>query len=345
MPRPNGRPLSISDRLRYQLQQRGLAALTLPGAALFHLALGPFQQPPPVPPWSVWNLRRRYNELLDRDLRNVEEGYYPKGLLFSLPLRDYLGRAPEGLPDMPRIVLRKLLGEWGDLPASVDAAKYPRYYLRTFHWQTDGWLSPHSARLYDPGVEFLFLGTADIQRRMVIPPVADAVAGTRAPRILDVACGTGRLLHQLREALPGARLEGLDLSPDYVEFAREQLDGGVKLHAANAEATGLKSGSFDAASSIFLFHELPKPVRRRVAREARRLLKPGGKFVVLDSAQYSDSQFLAPFLDAFPRFYHEPFYSGYLRDDLETMLEECGFTVEESEPFFVSKRVVAVKES
>ena len=41
-----------------------------------------------------------------------------------------------------------------DLPAHVDRSRYPRYYLRTFHWQTDGWLSERSARLYDPSVEF-----------------------------------------------------------------------------------------------------------------------------------------------------------------------------------------------
>jgi ubiquinone/menaquinone biosynthesis C-methylase UbiE len=119
----------------------------------------------------------------------------------------------------------------------------------------------------------------------------------------------------------------------------------VKFTTANAEKTPYPAGSFDAVTSIFLFHELPKPVRRRVAREVRRVLKPGGRFVVLDSAQYVEGRALAPFLDAFPQFYHEPFYAGYLRDDLETMLEECGFAVESSEPFFISKRVVAVKES
>lgn len=335
---PRGLPWRL-DRARYQLRQRSLAALAAPGAALFHLLLNPVYPPPSV--WATLTLQRRYSELLARDLENVERGYYPRDLLFDLPLRDYLGRAREGLPDIPRIVLRRLAGNHGELPEGADPERYPKYYLRTFHWQTDGWLSDHSARLYDPGVEFLFLGTADVMRRMAIPPVVDAVEGAKAPSVLDVACGTGRFLHQLRRALPGARLSGLDMSPFYVDYAREALRGaGVRLRAGNAEAIPWRERSLDAVTSIYLFHELPKPVRRKVVREARRVLKPGGRFVVLDSAQVSDSPALAEVLRAFPAFYHEPFYDGYLRDDLESLMEECGFEVVESRPWFVSKLVV-----
>jgi hypothetical protein len=41
--------------------------------------------------------------------------------------------------------------------------------------------------------------------------------------------------------------------------------------------------------------------------------------------------------------YHEPYYKGYLRDDLSAMLGECGFEVVSAEPFLVSKVVVARK--
>ena len=43
----------------------------------------------------------------------------------------------------------------------TDTDKYPDYYLQNFHYQSDGWLSSKSARLYDYQVESLFLGTAD----------------------------------------------------------------------------------------------------------------------------------------------------------------------------------------
>ena len=50
-------------------------------------------------------------------------------------------------------------------------ALYPDYYLQNFHHQTDGYLSDHSAGLYDLQVEILFNGTADAMRRRVLAPL------------------------------------------------------------------------------------------------------------------------------------------------------------------------------
>ena len=55
--------------------------------------------------------------------------------------------------------------------------KYPEYYLQNFHYQTDGWLSSRSARVYDYQVESLFLGTADAMRRQALPGIAEFMAG------------------------------------------------------------------------------------------------------------------------------------------------------------------------
>ena len=217
--------------------------------------------------------------------------------------------------------------------------RYPDYYLRNFHWQTDGWLSDRSARIYDFGVDLLFGGATDVMRRMVVPPVASAVRGIDAPRILDIACGTGRLLGALHAALPDARLHGLDLSPFYLAEARKRLADAreLTLCVENAETLPFRDGYFDAVTSVFLFHELPRDARRRVAAEALRVLRPGGRFVVLDSAQLSESADIAYFLDEFHRLYHEPYYKGYLRDDLDAMLAEVGFTAVGAEPAFVAK--------
>src|SRR5690606_33839699 len=96
-----------------------------------------------------------------------------------------------------------------------DMSRYPPYYRRNFHWQTDGYFSERSAELYDLGVEILFRGTADIMRRQVIPPITRFLRGTDSGarvgarpgdvRLLDIACGTGRTLKQLAVAHPELR--------------------------------------------------------------------------------------------------------------------------------------------
>jgi len=91
---------------------------------------------------------------------------------------------------------------------SPDPNRYPAYYLQNFHYQTDGWLSTRSARLYDFQVETLFLGPADTMRRQVLPYVSewmrefhDKNGGENGAgaEFLDVASGTGRFLTFLRD--------------------------------------------------------------------------------------------------------------------------------------------------
>jgi ubiquinone/menaquinone biosynthesis C-methylase UbiE len=288
-------------------------------------------------------LLRRRTELHARDLANVDEGMYPRELLFDIPVRRYARAFPRLVRDTPRVVRRMKRGDYKDIP-SVDKTRFPAYYRRNFHWQTDGYFSEHSAEVYELGVELLFRGTADVMRRQIIPPITRFMRDEKATRLLDVACGTGRTLHQIARTHPGLRLWGVDLSPAYVSVARRRLESPeVTIAVENAEQLPFADGAFDVVTSVYLFHELPRNARRNVVREMHRVLRPGGLLVLEDSAQLAESADIASALREFPREFHEPFYEDYLDDDLAGILREVGFTVNVTEPHLVAKVVVARK--
>lgn len=313
----------------------------------------------------------RYWALLAADFENAQRGVYPAELLFDVPFGEYAGNVPRFLLDAPRILERIEAGNHRDLPPDVDLSAYPAYYRRTFHWQTDGYFSRHSAELYDLGVELLFIGTADVMRRQLLAEVVRRKPRGKV-RLLDVGMGTGRFLRQAASALPGSELCGADLSPWYVSHARVQLgasaaglaserarampsagyssargapSAGVvaRLEVANAEALPFADGSFDVVTSIFMLHELPRRVRRAALEEMHRVLAPGGLLVLEDAAQPSESRELTPALDQFSRDMHEPFFADYLEDDLAALVTECGFGSVATAPHFVSKVVSATK--
>src|SRR5262245_856003 len=60
-----------------------------------------------VPRGTIALIRRRVEELLDRDLANVAAGLYPRELLFQIPARDYVRALPRLLRDGPRVMARK----------------------------------------------------------------------------------------------------------------------------------------------------------------------------------------------------------------------------------------------
>jgi len=328
----------------YRAHKTGIAVVTGVLMRLFHQFLRPEPGPFELPPAPARDaLQRRFARLLDADLEAVRQGVYPQALLFRTGIREVLKALPSGVWELPRVVSRARRKGFAELPSSADPARFPAYYRRTFHWQTDGWFSEHSARMYDPGVDLLFGGTADIMRRMILPDLARDLRVVHAPRVLDVACGTGRFLDQLHLALPGARLFGLDLSAPYLKLAQARLAHvpEVSLVAENAEAMPFADQTFDAVTSVFLFHELPKDARRNVMREALRVVKPGGVFAVVDSAQADHAAEIMWFLEQFPALYHEPYYKGYLVDPLPRALAEVGFEVLDDRDAFVSRVVVA----
>jgi ubiquinone/menaquinone biosynthesis C-methylase UbiE len=332
-------------RYAYLAQQ---AAIRAP-LAVAHLSMRPFTKPPERPSRDeIMLLQRRLRELLEKDLQNVEQRLYPKKLLFQMPVRSYLRDVPRLASEFARVMKRAREGKVRDLPPDIQLERYPEYFRRNFHWQTDGYFSDRSAELYDASVEFLFLGTADTMRRQIVPPVTRFLqTGERKKpvRVLDVACGTGSALNQLALAHPDLKYFGLDLSPYYLKQAAKRLAHvrDLSLIADNAEKMPFRDAEFDVVTSVYLFHELPVRARANVFSEMRRVLKPGGLLVVEDAAQLVECSELRVFLDNFGVSMNEPFFHQYIRDDLAARIAEAEFENITVDSCFLSKVVAGTR--
>ena len=299
----------------------------------------------PVP--SLQELLAAQAQLLMADALNVREGLYPPMDDDASSLPGHLARVRRMFADLPEAYARRAQKDATTARAEPNAADVPDYYAQDFHFQTGGYLTEGSARLYDVQVETLFMGAAGPMRRSALAPIAQFMAGRdqRQVTLLDVACGTGRFLRQARLAFPALRLIGLDLSRPYLEEARRQLRGlrAAQLIEAAAERMPLEPASADIVVSIFLFHELPPDVRRAVTAEVARVLKPGGLFVLLDSLQMGDRPGWDGLIEAFPERFHEPYYRHYAIDDLEGMFAAAGLEPELTATPFLSKLMVRRK--
>jgi len=300
----------------------------------------------PVP--SLQELLAAQAQLLMSDALNVRDGLYPPMVdeeAASLPR--HLARVRQMFLDLPEAYARRAQKDATTARAEANAAEVPDYYAQDFHFQTGGYLTEGSARLYDVQVETLFMGAAGPMRRSALAPIAHFMVGRdqRQVTLVDVACGTGRFLRQVRLAYPAMRLKGVDLSRPYLDETRRQFHGlrGAELIEAPAERMPLDSASADIVTSIFLFHELPPEVRRAVTAEIARVLKPGGLLVFLDSLQMGDRPGWDGLIEAFPERFHEPYYRHYAIDDLEGIFTAAGLEPEMTTTPFLSKLMVRRK--
>ncbi len=302
----------------------------------------------PVP--GLWKLLQDVLKLQAQDARNVRDGLYPAPIEEGGTLSSHAGAVRRLFADLPQSAARRAGKRTSEAAALPEAEGLPGYYAQNFHYQSGGYLTEESARLYDVQVETLFMGAAGAMRRQAIPPIAKFVRGRnqRQLKLLDVACGSGRFLHQLAQAFPAMQMTGIDLSQAYLAEAARHLHGRrtVSFQQANAEALPFEAASFDIVTCVYLYHELPNEVRRRVTAEIARILKPGGLFVFVDSLQWGDVEAYDGLLEAFPQRFHEPYYLDYLSDRLGGaggVFAQAGLCTDETVPAFLSKAIVCSK--
>jgi ubiquinone/menaquinone biosynthesis C-methylase UbiE len=293
---------------------------------------------PAEPPPPEGFLRRAWREPFDKDARDVAAGLYP-------PMADEpmtLSGAADVLTDARAVEERRRRGAVTEARGEAAASgSYPTYYRQNFHFQTGGWFTRESARRYESQVELLFAGAAGAMRRRALSLLAGAWRGRdhRGLRIVDIACGSGAFLTDLKATFPRAHMVGLDLSPAYLAEARRR-SGLSAFVQANAERLPFADGALDAVSCVYLFHELPPRVRSIVAGEIARILKPGGLLAFADSIQPTDEPRLGRLLEAFPAYFHEPYYRSYCDTDLQALFAPHGLDLKGQDAAFLTKAML-----
>lgn len=139
-----------------------------------------------------------------------------------------------------------------------------------FHWLTS---------LYDP-----LIRTWSAAARMRAS-VIDALDLRPGLRLLELGAGSGRLAIEIKRAHPEVTIEAVDADASMVARTRRNATRArVALDVREADITRLPAlgGTFDRVYSTMVFHHLSPAAKRLALAEARRVLRPGGNFVVAD---------------------------------------------------------------
>jgi ubiquinone/menaquinone biosynthesis C-methylase UbiE len=167
--------------------------------------------------------------------------------------------------------------------AANDAPPIPGYLEQVYWW---AYVHPKAVSIFEREwlVNAILFGNYGRLRDAALADLGECVQG----RVLQVACVYGNLTPRLCGRLaPDARLDVVDILPVQLDNLRRKLkpDERVALKRGDASSLSAADASYDQVLLFFLLHEMPEAVRRGTLREAMRVLKPGGKLVIVDYAR------------------------------------------------------------
>jgi ubiquinone/menaquinone biosynthesis C-methylase UbiE len=139
--------------------------------------------------------------------------------------------------------------------------------------------------------------------------------------VLNVACGTGALEQLLLGRHPDQKIEGVDLSEGMLERARRKLARfpNAAFRKADAAKLPFQESVFDVVICANAFHYFEDPLR--ALRETSRVLKPGGRVVLMD---WCRDYFFCRFYDFLIKFQNPSHHRCYGLRECSRLLGEAG---------------------
>lgn len=144
---------------------------------------------------------------------------------------------------------------------------------------------------------------------------------TKNSSVLDVGCGTGYTISELRRTISSGKLAGIDLSPNMIAQAQKKLSGteNVDFRQAEVEKIPFKKNSFDGVICTEAFHHFPEP--GKALQEMKRVLKNQGKIII------ADISFLPHFLFNILFMLEPGFVKMYSKGEISQWAEKVGLLV------------------
>lgn len=170
-------------------------------------------------------------------------------------------------------------------PAAAEGDHAVPSYLDVHYWWA--YVHPNAVRVFERQwlANAILWGNYGRLRDAAIADLGERLSG----RTLQVACAYGDMTPHLsaRVAGEGGQLDVVDVLPVQLTNLRRKLpaDAPVRLLQMDSSDLRLPDAAYERAVAFFLLHEQPESYRERTLRELFRVVKPGGRIVIVDYAR------------------------------------------------------------
>lgn len=143
--------------------------------------------------------------------------------------------------------------------------------------------------------------------------------------VLDVACGTGEFEQLILAEHPVQQMVGVDISEKMLAIADQKLHSypNVSLHLASASALPFVDHSFNVIVSASSFHYFDDP--GAALAEMKRVLKPGGRLIILD---WCKDFLLCRLCDVLLKLIDPAYQQCYTQSEFHQLLTSADFDID-----------------